>query len=104
MNDFKIIYRILRFLDRNKGDETCDFRAIYPDALYIPESDWEQILISMQESGYIQGLVYSQKIDEKFPHLGYPVNPRITLKGMEYLAENRLMKKAADLVKGNVTR
>ena len=27
-------------------------------------------------------------------------NPRITLKGLEYLQENSLMKKAADLAKG----
>lgn len=100
MDNFKVIYKVLKYLDRNKGDEECDYREISPEVLHVAETQWEQILISMQEDGYIKGLVYSQKMDEKFPHLAYPVTPRITLKGMEYLAENKLMKKAANLVKG----
>ena len=29
-----------------------------------------------------------------------PIAPRITLKGLEYLSENSMMKKAADIAKG----
>lgn len=102
MDNFKIIYRILKYLDRNKGDEECDYREISPDVLNIAETQWEQLLISMQEDGYIKGLAYSRKLDEKFPHLARPITPRITLKGMEYLADNTLMKKAANLFRGVV--
>ena len=100
MDNFKVIYKILKYLDRNNGNEDCDYREIMPGVLNVAETQWEQILISMQEDGYIKGLAYSQKLGEKFPHLAYPVTPRITLKGMEYLAENTFMKKAANLVKG----
>lgn len=100
MENYKIIYKILKYLERNNGNEDCDYRGIMPDALNVAETQWEQLLISMQEDGYIKGLAYSQKLNEKFPHLERPITPRITLKGMEYLADNTLMKKAENLFKG----
>lgn len=102
MNDFKVIYKILRFLEQNMGNESCDLNGISPDALGIAEAGWEQLLIALQEDGYIKGMAYSQTQEDKFPHLARPITPRITLRGLEYLKENSMMKKAEQLFNGVV--
>lgn len=102
MNDFKVIYKILRFLDRNKGREDCDFEMISADTLKIPECRWEQLMIELQRNGYIDGVMYEQTFDDKFPHIAHPITPRITLKGMEYLETNSMMAKAGHLLGGVV--
>ena len=100
MDNFKAIYKILCVLDRRKGDETFDDAAISADTLKIAYADWEQLLIELQRNGYVDGVVYTQKMSDKFPHIVEPVYPRITLKGMEYLSENSFIKKAAAALRG----
>ena len=102
MDNFKAIYRILKELDRHKGDEDFDVGCILPEALRVPETDWEQLMIELARAGYVNGVSYTKALGDKFPHLAYPIAPRITLKGMEYLAENSMMQKAANLAKGIV--
>ena len=99
MNDFKIIYKILKALDTHKGDETFDMVTISAEGLKISFAEWEQLLIELQEGGYIRGLAYTQTMADKFPHLTEPIRPRITLKGMEYLNENGMMAKARDALR-----
>ena len=38
-------------------------------------------------------------MDEKFKHIIEPINPSITLRGMEYLASNSFMAKAREALK-----
>lgn len=100
--DFTAIYKILKHLDRYAGDEDCDMRMISAEELGISEVKWEQLIIELAENGYIKGVVYSQMLNDKFPHIAGVIHPRITLKGMEYLEENSKMKKAAQIVGGIV--
>lgn len=94
MKDFQIIYKILSILDRHKGDESFDYAQISAEAMKTEYNDWEQLMIEMQENGFIKGLVYGKNINDKFMHLREPICPSITLKGMEYLSENSMMAKA----------
>lgn len=100
MDNFKVIYSILKVLDRNKGDEDFDSNLVSADTLKVPYKDWEQILIELQRNGYIDGVMFTQTLTDKFPHIAEPITPRITLKGMEYLSENTFMKKTANFMKG----
>lgn len=100
--NFKVMYRILKTLDRYKGDEDFDMRSISAETLGVSESVWEQLMIEFARAGYIDGVRYTQTLSDKFPHIAYPITPRITLRGMEYLEENSLMKKAAAVAKGLV--
>lgn len=99
MDNFKAIYKILRLLDKHKGDETFDYAMISAQALKLDFPAWEQLLIEMQEAGYIRGIVYNKGLMDKFPHIAEPIEPTITLKGMEYLANNSMMSKAKELLK-----
>lgn len=100
MDNFKIIYKILKYLESAMDYPEADMNAISPQQLGISKDRWEQLLILLQDDGYIRGLSVIQTLSEPKRQLAYPVEPTITLKGLEYLAENSLMKKAAALLKG----
>lgn len=100
MDNFATIYKILNVLDRHKGDEEFDSAQISAETLGISHRDWEQLLIELQRNGYVDGVLYERTMSDKYPHVVEPVYPRITLRGMEYLSENTLMKKAGRVLCG----
>lgn len=100
--DFKAVYKILQYLSRNMGNEDAGYEMIAAETLGIAECRWEQILIELQEEGYIKGLVVTQSLGDYYPHIAEPIRPRITLKGLEYLEENSQMKKARQIIEGIV--
>ena len=100
MDNFKIIYRILKYLEASLDCEEFDPEAISPFRLGITKERWEQLLIMMQDEGYICGIFSTQTLSDSRRHICEPVTPSITIKGLEYLADNTFMKKAAGLVKG----
>lgn len=102
MDNFKVIYRILRALERMMDCEETDITPITHESLGISRMRWEQIMIMLQSNGYIDGVVYNRCITDDKPRVREPVTPIITLKGLEYLAENSLMKKAGGLLKGAI--
>lgn len=99
MNNFKAIYRILKLLDKHKGDESFDSALISPEACKLDFASWEQIMIELQISGYIRGVAYDQALGDKFPHIEEPIAPQITLAGMEFLENNSALAKAKELLK-----
>lgn len=99
MDNFKIIYRILKYLEEHLGEENINLDKISHDRLGISFLRWEALLRMMQEEGYIKGLVYEQTMSDSSPHVVLPINPKITIRGLEYLEENGFMKKAAETLK-----
>lgn len=99
MDNFKIIYKILKELEKNMGNEQFSVSSISAEKMQIPFSRWEQLMIMMWDEGYIKGLVVSKSFSDKYRHIVEPIFPEITLKGLEYLSENSFMGKAKDLLK-----
>ncbi len=99
MKDNRIIYKILKTLDRFQGSEGFENELISAKQLKIPFEKWEQIVIQLQKSGYIEGIVYMQTLSDRFPHIAEPIKPNITIKGMEYLENNSTMNKAKEELK-----
>lgn len=93
MDNFKLIYKILKILDRYKGREDFDPSLVSAQALHCDFACWESIMIELQNAGYIRGLVCTPA------HIVEPIHPAITLKGMEYLAENGMLAKAREALK-----
>lgn len=100
MDNFKIIYQILKYLEAALDAECLDPAAFGPEKFRITRERWEQLLIMLQDAGYIKGLVCTQSTSDDRPRLVDPIRPMLTLKGLEYLSENSTMKKAAALLKG----
>ena len=99
MDNFKIIYRILKYLEQHLGEYNLDLDKISHEQLGISFLRWEALLRMMQEEGYIKGLVFEQTMSDSSPHVVIPIRPTITISGLEYLAENSLMKKVESAFK-----
>ena len=99
MDNFKIIYKILHILEASMDLEQFDKSSIGHERLGISEARWARIIAMMIKNGYVEGIEVWNSIDSDYPRVCL-VRPEITLKGLEYLYENSLMKKMADMAKG----
>lgn len=100
MDNFKVIYRILRYLEKAMDLEEVDTDRISAEALKISEQRWISIIEMLVKDRYIDGVLIKRSSDG-YTEVSFS-DLRITLRGLEYLQENSLMKKAADLAKGIV--
>ena len=100
MNNFSVIYKILRLLEKNMDCDELDPESISPEALGISKERRDAILVMLIKNGYIEGLLLRPVSGEAQPVLRCLENTAITLKGLEYLEENSLMRKAAGIAKG----
>ena len=99
MEDFRIIYRILKFdKQRFKTILVCT-KTLSCKTLAVKLLKIHALLQELQDSGHIKGLHIVQYIRQP-EHIQQPLRPKITLKGLEYLNENSLMKQAAAFAKG----
>lgn len=99
LDNFKIIYKILKILEQAMDEEDFDKNEISNEALGISQARWEMIIIMLFKEGYIEGVTITNVMGKTRPGIKIK-DIRITLKGLEYLEENSLMKKAANLIKG----
>lgn len=104
MNDFKAIYRILKALSDAIDFEQFDASRISPEAVGVSARRLNALLAMLAQAGYVEGFSVRSYVSSADPWPTVtPVAPRITLKGLEYLAENSLMRKCADAAMGIVS-
>ena len=99
MEDFRIIYKILRILQKAMDLEEFDKNTISNDALGLSLPKWSRLMAMLLNEGYITGVKTWNAMDCAYPRVVL-TRPELTLKGLEYLEENGLMKKAANIAKG----
>ncbi len=100
MDNFKTIYRILRYLEKAMDLDEPDMERISAETLGLSEQRWIAIMEMLTRDQYIAGVSVKRSADGD---VAISVSaPRITLRGLEYLQENSLMQKAANLAKGVV--
>lgn len=98
MDNFRVIYRILRYLEKALDYDEPNMDCISAKALKLSDQRWMALMEMLSKEGYIDGFSVQRTADGSI--LISSSTPRITLKGLEYLQENSLMKKAAELAKG----
>lgn len=101
MDDFRIIYRILKYLNASMDFEEFDSEGFTAERFGTNQNRFYALLLQLQDDGYIKGLETKRYIRQGM-FIQAPMSPCITLKGMEYLSDNTMMKKAANLAKGIV--
>lgn len=101
MDDFRIIYKILRILQKAMDLEEFDRNRISAETLGLSAPKWNRLMAMLLNEGYITGGETWNSMDCGYPKVML-TRPEITLKGLEYLEENSLMRKAADMAKGIV--
>ena len=95
---FKIIYKILKLLRDSMNVEEFDADTISPKVLRITDSMWNKIITMLVDNEYVTGIQVIKRLSGE--NIIYFLKPEITLKGLEYLEENSLMKKASNIAKG----
>lgn len=98
MDNFKIIYGILRYLEKAMDYDEADIDFISAEYFKITEQRWRSIMKMLVREGYITGIDVKRSADGEICMSVSDV--RITLKGLEYLQDNSMMQKAANLAKG----
>ena len=98
MESFTDIYKILHGLESCMDLESVNLDVISPETLGISTERWKKYIEMLQNDGYIKGVEISTYISG-----AKAVNAdkiQITIKGLEYLNENAMMKKAYRAIKG----
>lgn len=101
MEEFRIIYKMLNYMRKAMKVETPDYTPISAEGINIPEVMWLRLVRMMVDEGYIKGVKLTKDLSGAYSIAGQ-FEPEITLKGLEYLEENSLMRKAKDIAKGIV--
>lgn len=99
MNNFKIIYKILKSLERQLDRDDLNISVISAEMLKISFNRWEQLMIMLQDDGYIRGLVVDRNLEDGRRHIVEPIHLEITITGLEYLSTNSMMGKAKEALK-----
>lgn len=100
LEDFKAMYRILSYLHKRIDTPYATYQDILKLNLQISENRLQKLLREMQTNGYISGLVWAKNMSSAMPMLCDGCIVEITLKGMEYLEENSIMRKAKEAICG----
>ena len=98
MDNFKAVFRILSSLEAQMDLPQANTEAFCADALGVSEERWKKYIEMMADVGYIRGVSVREYADG-----GRRINTdaiRITLKGLEYLQENSMMRKVHNALKG----
>ena len=95
----RTMYRILKTLLKYAGRQDFTNELISAKKLGVSYEEWSYIMILLQKSGYIEGVVYTQTLSQRFPEIVDIDRVEITLSGIEYVEENSTMKKVCEMLK-----
>lgn len=98
MDNFKAVYKILTALEKAMDLSEFDIMQVGPDALCVTPERWSRYLEMMADVGYIKGVAIRRDILGEICVDAKEI--RITLKGLEYLQENSVMRKIYNAEKG----
>ena len=99
MEEFTPIYRILQILKKAMDVEEFEKELISSEAIKVNYAKWCRLMAMLANNGYVSGVSVWNSLDCQYPKIEL-VRPEITLKGLEYLEENSMMKKVSKVAKG----
>ena len=99
VDNFKAVYLILSQLEADMDKPAPDIEKISAEALCVSEYRWLRYVKMMSDCGYITGVKAVSYLGDSEPR--YDLSGiEITLKGLEYLQENSVMRKIYKTAKG----
>ena len=93
MHNFRIIYRILTKYKELLETPGNPAELITPDTLDTTEHHMKTLLVMLSDAGLLKGITDNGGADVAYRH------SEITLKGLEYLADNTKMKEISQELK-----
>ncbi len=98
MNNFNIIYKILKYLETAMDYDEVDMDFISPERLGISQNRWNSVIEMLTAIEYVIGIAIKSGAQGEV--VLSVSTPRITPKGLKYLNKNPLMREAANIAKG----
>ena len=99
MEAFNVMYKVLKFLESAMKVEEFPLEQFNGASFRVSDQYFKDILKMLTDDGYVKGIVFTPILGQT--GLGMKCRmPEITIKGLEYLQENSMMKKAANIAKG----
>lgn len=95
----KAIYKILSLLLKYAGNKEFEISMISPERMKLNYNEWEYLVILLAKNGYVDGVIYTQSLSDRWPVLTDVDRIGITLKGIEYVETNSTMKKVGTALK-----
>ncbi len=86
MDNLKIVYKVLFEVDKQM--DNIDFDESFIKEIKVSDNRINKIVETLLEDGYLTGIKISKS---KTGNIVMFVNPRLTIKGMEFLQENSAM-------------
>ena len=80
MDDFRLIYKILRILQKSMDCEEIDREILSAERLELSVPKWSRIMAMLLNEGYITGGQTWNAFDCGYPRVAF-TRPEITLKG-----------------------
>lgn len=97
--EFTLMYKILKIIKSYNKCEEIDIDQLNYTSLNTSYPMYCHVMQLLVENGFIDGVSIRIPLGDTLPNV--QINkPRITLKGLEYLEENSIMKKIAQVGKG----
>jgi len=95
----QLIYKILKTLLKYAGRQDFDNEMISAKKLGVCYDEWSYIMILLQKKGYVDGVIYTQTMSQRFPEVVSIEQVGITIEGIEYVENNSVMQKVGELLK-----
>lgn len=98
MDNFKAVYKILSALEKAMDLPEFGINEIGSEKMKVSDERWSRYMEMMTDVGYIKGIRIVKTVtgETEVQDMGI----RITLKGLEYLQENSIMRKIYNTAKG----
>lgn len=94
---FVVMYKIIAYLyDCMKNDAEPDFNKWNSDAMNVPHAYWMNVVEQLVEHGYVTGTTI---IRTSSGLIIRPIDPKVTMEGVQFAQENSMMAKAARFLK-----
>ena len=87
------------FMQKGSIMEEFEKELISSEAIKVNYPKWCRLMAMLVNNGYISGVSVWNSLDCLYPKVEL-TRPEITLKGLEYLEENSMMKKVSKVAKG----
>ena len=95
MDDFKIIVRLMAAIRASEEKGFFDQSLVDEKVLHTTAAKRDNLAIKLQKEGYVEGLVTTEDIDNApLAVLWNLSTPSVTLRGLEYLKDNKAAQKA----------
>ena len=100
MDNFRVIYKILRYLEAAMDYDEIDPDRLSAESLGISKNRRSALLEMLVREEYVDGIGAKRSADGAVTIS--VSSPRLTIKGLEYLHENSVMREMAAVAKGIV--